>query len=369
MGERPLYLQKHLTRHGKIAYYVRVRRGKLVRIRSFYGSEAFWDEYRAAIAGTPLPNPKPNSASLQWLYDRYRESQKWSDLSQATRRQRENIFVHVMEKAGSEPYKSLDSAAIIAGLDDRRETPAQARNYLDAVTGLFRWAKKNGHVASDPTHGVDRPRRPRNGQGFEVWDEADVERYRKKWPAGTRERIWFEVLFCSGLRRGDAVRAGWQHISREGVFSLKTEKTGMEMHCLTEPAWIEAALACPTGSMHFILGERGEPLTKETFGNMFRRACNDAGVKKSAHGIRKLAATMDAERGFTERELEAKYGWTGGFMASLYTKSANRKRLAVEAAKRAQSLTQNARVLPEKTDRDYNDLQSASGSLVRSRKV
>jgi len=144
----------------------------------------------------------------------------------------------------------------------------------------------------------------------------------------------------------------------------------MMMHCLIEGEWMAAVRACPSSDMHFICGSRGERLTKETFGNMFRAACNDAGIKKSAHGIRKLAATIDAENGYSERELEAKYGWTGGFMASLYTKTANRKRMVIEAARRgARVLPEMRGSYPEKSDNETSDLEDAKAALVRSRKV
>lgn len=333
---RPLYLQKHKTRHGKTVWYVRVKRGPLVRIKAEYGTDEFKAQYLAIIAGHPLPKAKPNSASLQWLYDRYRESSAWAGLSPATKRQRENILGRVMAKSGHEPFKAIDRADIEGGKDARKDTSAQARNYLDAMKGLFRYAKANNHC-DDPTDGVGNPQRSRGGTGFPVWDETDVVAYRNKWPLGTRQRVWLEVLLGTGLRRGDAVHAGKQHI-KDGLFSIITEKTGMMMHCVIE-AELRAALdAGPTGDLAFICGERGEPLTKESFGNVFRDACNKAGVKKAAHGVRKFAATMDAERGYTERELEAKYGWTGGFMASLYTKSANRRRLVIEAARRSMVL-------------------------------
>lgn len=352
---RPPRLQKHTTRHGETAWYVKPKRGKLVRLRGEYGSEAFEQQYIAALAGQPLPKAKVNSNSLQWLYDRYTESQKWSGLSAATKRQRQNIFVHVLAKAGHEPFKDIEAADIVGGIDARKDTPAQARNYLDAMKGLFRWAKTNDQVSVDPTAGVEAPRRLPGGSGFPVWEQADVDAYRAKWPVGTRQRVWLEVLLGTGLRRGDAVKAGKMHI-KDGLFSLVTEKTGMMMHCVIE-AELQAALdAGPTGAFHFICGERGEPLTKESFGNVFREACNSAGIKKAAHGVRKLAATIDAERGYTERELEAKYGWTGGYMASLYTKSANRKRLVIEAAKRSATLTQNKRVLPPKSFNQSNGL-------------
>ena len=81
--------------------------------------------------------------------------------------------------------------------------------------------------------------------------------------------------------------------------------------------------------MHFVVGKNGKPLVKESFGNMFRDACNAAGVQKSAHGLRKIAATRAAEAGATVAELEAMFGWSGGRMASLYTRTADRRRLAL----------------------------------------
>ena len=61
---------------------------------------------------------------------------------------------------------------------------------------------------------------------------------------------------------------------------------------------------------------------------MFRVACREAGVAKSAHGVRKIGATRAAENGATVAELEAIFGWQGGGMAALYTRAADRARLA-----------------------------------------
>ena len=50
----------------------------------------------------------------------------------------------------------------------------------------------------------------------------------------------------------------------------------------------------------------------------------------SAHGVRKIAATRAANAGATVAQLEAIIGWQGGTMASLYTRAADRRRLALE---------------------------------------
>ena len=46
----------------------------------------------------------------------------------------------------------------------------------------------------------------------------------ERWPIGTRQRVWLDVLIYTGLRRGDAVRFGRQHV-RDGIATIKTEKT------------------------------------------------------------------------------------------------------------------------------------------------
>jgi integrase len=218
----------------------------------------------------------------------------------------------------------------MAGRDRRGGTPSQSRHFLDAMRGLFRWALKARLVKIDPTVGVEDPPRSQS-DGFAPWSEDDIATYEARWPIGTRQRVWLDVLIYTGLRRGDAVRLGRQHV-RNGVGTIKTEKTGTEVMLPILPMLDATLKAGPCGDLTFIAGESGRPLTKESFGNLFRKACRDAGLQnRSAHGLRKAAATRAANAGATESELEAIFGWIGGRMASLYTRAANRRRLAQRA--------------------------------------
>jgi integrase len=304
--------------------------GKRTRLRAQYGTTDFEAQYRAALADRhKREEGTPGTGSLAWLIERYRETTAWTNLSKATRRQRENIFRQVVRLAGTQPFARITRATIVAGRDRRAHTPAQARNFLDAMRGLFRWALEAGMVKVDLTAGVKNPQRPK-GDGFRPWTEEDVAAYEKCWPIGTRQRVWLDVLLYTGLRRGDAVRLGRQHI-RDGVASLKTEKTDTLVMLPILSVLAETLAAGPCGDLTFIAGAGGKPLTKESFGNEFRQACKAAGVPGSAHGVRKIAATRAANAGATVAELEAIFGWQGGTMASLYTRAADRMRLAAKA--------------------------------------
>jgi integrase len=343
---RPPHLQRQITRHGKAVWYVRIGRGSRTRIRAEFGTPEFDAEYQAALAGKPRATKADAAAStLAWLIERYRETTAWTDLSLTTRRNREHHFGHVIEKAGHHPIRAITREHVLKARDSR--TPAQARKFLDAMRGLYRWAKEAKHVTIDPTDGVKNPKQ-RKTSGFPVWTEADAAAYEKRWPIGTKERVWRDVLFYTGLRRGDAVRLGRQHV-RDGVATLRTEKSQGEITIAIPilPILQRTLDAGPIGDLAFICGERGKPLTKESFGNAFKDACRAAGLhNRSAHGCRKIAATRAAEAGATVAQLNAIFGWKGTAMASLYTEAADRKRLAMEAMAKVQGANETATSIP-----------------------
>lgn len=329
MGKNiPPFVSRERSRHGRVNFYFRRDHGKRIRLPDLL-DPGFDTAYLDALKGVePVPRyMQADPKSLEWLIDRYRRSSAFADLANATQKQRNNILKHVVESAGAASYAAITKATIAKGVEKRAKTPAQAENFRKAMSGLFKWAVYMDFVTENPTMGVKTPKTSKCG-GFAVWTDEDVDRYHTRWPHGTKERVWIDVLLYTGLRRGDAVQVGRQHV-RDGWATLKTEKTGTEVTIPILPPLKASLEGGPTGDMHFIVGASGKPLTKESFGNMFRDACRDAGVEKSAHGLRKIAATRAAEAGATVNELEAMFGWEGGKMAIHYTKSANRKRLSI----------------------------------------
>jgi integrase len=313
-----------------VVWYVRKGEGLRVRIRAAFGTAEFDAEYQAALNATPRPvKGGPTAGSIAWLIARYQETSAWTKLSRESQRQRQNMLAPVIKAVGHRPFTEITRSSLESARD--RRTAAQGRKFLDVMRGLFRWAVKVGIAKVDPTIGVTNPPVLKTSAGFHVWSEDDVAAYQARWPIGTRERVWLDVLLYTGLRRGDAVKLGRQHV-RDGVATLKTEKTGTEVTLPILPVLAENLAVGPCGDLAFIAGESGRPLTRAAFGNRFRQACRAAGLRNpSAHGLRKAAATRAANAGATVAQLEAIFGWSGGTMASLYTRSADRRRLAMEA--------------------------------------
>jgi len=311
----------------KPVWYVRIGKGQRIRIKGVYGSPEFEAAYQAAIKGelTGAP-PTAASGTLAWLWMLYRQVDAWKNLSLATRKQRERIMRQVLATGGDQPLSKITPSAVQKGIDRRKSFAA--RHFVDTMRGMFKWAVTAQHVRSDPTVGkaIAKPKTA----GFPVWTEDELEQFERRWPLGTRERVMFGVFCYTGLRRGDAARLGKQHI-RNGVIAIDTEKTGTRVTIPVLPELAEIIAAGPTGELSIIASKKGQPLRKEVVGTLFKEACKAAGIHgKSAHGIRKAAATRAANNGATVAMLEAIFGWEGGHMASLYTKAADRRRLAAE---------------------------------------
>ncbi len=329
------HLQRETNRHGKTVWYVRRDRSQpRIRLRNAFGSPEFETEYFAALRGeTPQPKgPRGGAGTLEWLWGRYCETSAWTTaLSPSTRRQRENIMKHVLERSGRAPVGEIDKDAIVYGREQRKATPSQANNYLAAIGGLFAWAKKAGLVASNPCEGVESLKRPKT-RGFPEWTPEDETAFIAHWPLGTPQYLAYMVHACTGLRRGDAVRLGRQHFGRDGKIHLQAEKNGVELHIPIHPQLVAAIQACMPSGLSILESKWGRPWVKESYGNTFHEWAKVAGVNKNSHGIRKLAATRVADAGASEHEMMALFGWKDPAMARVYTRSANQTRLAAQAA-------------------------------------
>jgi hypothetical protein len=277
----PPHCTRQTTQHGKTVYYVRVGKGPRTRIRAAYGSPDFMPAYLAALGGAALPGlPKRVLAtSLQWLWDSYRDSGDWLRLAPSTRRQRENIMLHVLKESGAKPFAAIRTMHIEAGIERRSKTPSAARNFLDTMQGIFRWAKKRHHVKVDPTVGAEPPKR-KQGRGFPPWTRENVQKYYETYPLGTRQRVWIDVLLYTGPRRGDAAVIGKQHekdIRNEDgsvtrVVQFRTEKSG-EQVTVTLPILppLQRTLdAGPTGDLTWICGARGVHSQRKVSATSFR---------------------------------------------------------------------------------------------------
>ena len=327
----PKYVTAERGPDGRVRiYFRRDKKSSRIPMPDPRHAAAFDRAYAKALAGLPDSATGARSGTLAWLVARYKESGHWATLKPSTRRMRDNILKRLVTEAGTVPYAAIRPKHIREGMD-RRAVNA-ANNFRKVLSQMFAWAVSVELMDSNPCAPV-KPNRVIT-DGHKPWTRADIERYWNRWPLGTMERLAMDLMIYTGLRRGDAIRAGRQHVT-DGVLSIRMEKTGRWVHVPILPPLQVSMDATKSGALAFITTARGQSFTSPaSFGNWFRDACEKAGVDVRAHGLRKAGATIAADNGASAHQLMAMYGWTNLKQAEVYTKSANQKRLAVGSAER-----------------------------------
>lgn len=336
------HLQREKSRHGKWKWYVRVGKGPRIRINAVYGSKEFMAEYRAAIEGKPL-RPKASGAvgTLKWAIAEYLASPTWLAYAAETRKQMGYQYAKMVETAGDELLEDIDETVVFEGRERRSAVPSDANKYVRAVRMLFDYAKIKKWVKHNPTHGIKKLPTSKTGEGFYTWSLDDMAAFEAHWPMGTTQRLAYEIIATTGLRRGDTHKFGTPHL-KNGEYTVRTSKNKQLVTAPAHPDLLEALRRTNMkGETVFLITERGTPFaTAASFGTWFGKACRAAGVPGNAHGIRKKLASEVAELGKSEAQLNAFFGWAHGSRESAtYVQKADRAKMARDVAKDLQKVT------------------------------
>jgi integrase len=337
----PPYVHGFIDRHGKGRFYFRRAGFKRAPLPGLPWSPEFMEKYEAALAGAApivIGIRRSRPGTVDDAVARYLGSVAFARLAPTTRVKRRDVLERFRREHGDKRIGKLRSDHV--GNLLRKLRPFAQRNVLKALRALMVFALSDGLIDADPTAGIKLDRIKDTG-GFKTWSEADIAAYRSHHKPGTRARLALELLYGTMQRRGDVIRLGRQHI-QNGILSLRQQKTGAQVDIPVLPE-LEAAIDAMPRAEHltFLVTDFGKPFTAEGFGNWFRQQCNAAGVSAdlSAHGLRKAGATRLAERGCSDHEIMAWGGWTTLNEVQRYTKAANRKRLAQDAARKLRAGT------------------------------
>jgi integrase len=198
---------------------------------------------------------------------------------------------------------------------------------------VFKWGVAEGHAPSDPAREVARFKI--GGEGFRPWTLQDVAQFEERHAIGTRARLALALLLYTGQRRSDVIRFGKQHVKNGSLTFTQRKGRKRTPITLTLPILPELQRvidASPCGDLTFLVNELERPFSDAGFGNKFRQWCDQANLPLcTAHGLRKLAATIAANNGATAHQLMAMFGWLTLKQAEHYTKRADQKRLAEDA--------------------------------------
>ena len=350
MGEMKIdlpHLSEERDRHGNSRLYVR-RNGRRIRLRVARNGPGFLDAYQAALESLadlrpPSPTPVKKIAvrgSLGWLAALYFGSEEFKKLvSGSTRRAvieeclRETVRDGSADLMADCPLSYVTAAKIKRLRDLKKGLPGAGNNRRKYLSAMFGWAVEAGHMTTNPARDIRRIKYATDG--FHSWTIAEVAQFIERHPIGTKPYLALCLLLFTGMRSSDMVKLGRQHTWR-GLLRFVPGKTKHVRMDISEkpilPPLAHAIEAGPTGDLTFLVTQYAKPFTTKGFGNWFRARCNEAGLPQcTAHGLRKAGATILAENGATTPQLMAIYDWSSPSQAEVYTRAANRTRLAGQA--------------------------------------
>ncbi|MDU8946106.1 tyrosine-type recombinase/integrase [Ovoidimarina sediminis] len=316
-------------RHGKVRWRFR-RKGFSCYLPGAYGSAEFRTAYEQARQGAlgPQPTERFSRGTLAWLIVQYRNSPKYLDQAEASKRTLRGQLDWLMQVAGDLPFARLETRHVEA-LMAKKEGPAAANRVKKNLSLLFNYAAKHGWATHNPARHADR--RKVSGSGYHTWTDAEIAQYLDYHGEGTRARRALMLFLCTGASRQDAAGLGWQHV-KDGRIRFARGKTGVVADLPILPELAAELADVPKGDVLFLTHGAGRPYKATTLGNWFKDQCKAAGLDHcSAHGLRKAGATRLAEAGATEMEVMAFLAHASPKEAATYTKKAARATLADHA--------------------------------------
>ncbi len=344
----PKYCVEDVDRHGNVRVYLR-RNGRKIRIVGTPWTEPFMAAYAAAMqtmqrpeieAGERVEIKRSAPGTLRWLGEQYFAGcADYLALEPSTR----DGYRRSLEGAWEEPIEP-GSVHLFGDMPIARATPKALRVLRDrkmdakeagnarvkALRGLFRFAVEYDHATTNPADSV--PYFKTRSKGHHTWTVAEVEAYEARHPIGTTARLALAILLYTGVRRSDAVRIGPQHASdgwlRFTAFKNRN-RSPIEINIPILPTLAAVIEGSAKGHLAYLVTKFGKPYSMGGFSGQFKDWCVQAGLPHCcAHGLRKAGATLAAEAGATERQLMAIFGWSDAKTPSIYTRAADRKRMA-----------------------------------------
>lgn len=349
----PIKLPKGVSvdrdRHGNVRLYFRAAGRPKVRLHEKPGTREFDREVACARIGIRYEPERQKAAeepqrtttvegTLDWLVAQYRvRARNKMEQSQLDRRIRllEEICdsKHRDRRRGALPFKLMERKHVIEIRDEIRDTAGAQNNVVKTISAMFGWAIDSGITSVNPAL---RIKDIATGEGFHAWSLDEVAKYDAKYPLGTTARLAKDIAMFTGLRRKQVAIFGRQHV-KDGWIKITPSKTikssGVTVEIPLLKPLADSIAATDVGDLTFLKNDLGRAFTVNGLGNKFREWCDGADLPQcSMHGLRKAGATIAAEAGATDDQLMAIFGWTTKKQTTLYTRAANRKRMAGQAA-------------------------------------
>ena len=231
------------------------------------------------------------------------------------------------------------------------ERPSEADKLVKAISAMYNWASRTGLVScANPAANILKFNK---GDGHERVTYAEHAKFCQRWPVGTRQRLAFDLALYSGARVSDLHELGPQHMrngwlywteakGRDSTAQMGRSTANKEREWKAHPELLASIALTPHGIRNFVVRGDGKPYaTPDRLSRAIKGWLRDASIfqtkrgkvlqAKTAHGIRKLGATMLADNDADLIAIRDFLGHTSFREAEVYISERDKRRAAQRA--------------------------------------
>jgi len=349
------YVEFKPNRYGKERYYFR-HKGERTRLPDDYGSPEFMQMYwniRNGIAVVAAPEveeaptyvlpDKPTPHTVQHLFHSYQQHAVFLDLDPETQSKRRSIMHKMMLEPmsptngrlyGCMPLAEFNEARIEVLRNRKKATPFAADERLKVLRQAMEVGIKLSLVKTNYAVLV-KPYRKRTN-GHETMLDEETKQYIEHHGTESKAVLALTIMMYTGVRVSDLRHLGPQYrrgdILQFPVFKGRN-KNPQTLTIAIHPILSKVLDMHPPKGLTYMVTDFGNPFkSAKSLGNRVSDWMRQAGMPHlSAHSVRKGLATSLAENEATDSMLDGLFGWTDGKTSKIYTKKAQRSKLAKQA--------------------------------------
>jgi integrase len=349
------YVETNKSRHKTVRYYLRIDGKRICRLPDDIQSEEFskkyWEARNAALPADGQPPAaktissivKPNT--LRWLCMEYMKTDAFKTLDLSTQEARRRIMEAMWleplslkdnRQFGDMPLAKLDHTNIEILRDRKKETPFAADERLKVLRQVFDTKKEGKAIVPNVARLVD----PFNvhTDGHATATSENMAQFIEHHGLKSKAVLCIGIIMFTGFRVSDVAQLGPQH-RRKDMFKMRLFKNRnrnpYDIEIAIHPI-LESVLALhKVTDLTYIVTEFGKPFSIKGLGNRISDWFRQAGLGHlTAHSVRKGLATDVAYNEATDSMLEAMFGWRDAKTSKVYTRNADRARLARQTVAR-----------------------------------
>jgi integrase len=299
-----VHIIKTRLKSGELAEYHYAWRGG-PRIIGKIGST----EYYRSLSDHLNAAPARHTGQFMALIMAFQKSGDYQKLGKHTKRAYQTHLDQIKTRFGDMPIEALDDKRVrrhfIAFRDEFSGSPRTADMAIGTLKRCLSWCTESGYLETNQAEPIRRLYRVNKSE--DVWEASDIASFNE---VATEPLKWAVALgLLTGLRQGDLVRLAWTNIKDDAIV-VRTSKRGQsamipifaETRCLLN--------SIPKRAVTVLTNSRGNPWTGDGLRASFKDACNQAGIKRTFHDLRRTTATYWLTNGIDAARVALLMGWS-----------------------------------------------------------